>query len=503
MVQSPTPISSELAAENQRNLRRLVISVRASFHKLNLLIAICDNPQYRDELIRTYEAELKAQGAECYQVQLDRQQPSLKQSLADLGLQQSIDQAPALVTVLGGDELLAIRLDQPRSAQEQFFFSVQWTREGLREFRFPIVLWVSEAVARGLAQQAPDFWSWRGGVFEFVQPRAGQATAKGQDPDHSYEPEALADPAELKRQIAALLAEDPDSPLLESLYQSLGVTYFKRLEQGISQDRLQEQQAAIEAFQTAIDRGAAPDNESLSTNLSYLALLYESQGRYEAAEPLYVQALELSQRLLGQAHPAVASSLNNLAGLYESQGRYEAAEPLYVQALELSQRLLGQAHPAVATSLNNLAELYRSQGRYEAAEPLYVQALELSQRLLGQEHPDVATSLNNLAGLYESQGRYEAAEPLYVQALELKQRLLGQAHPAVATSLNNLALLYKSQGRYEAAEPLYVQALELRQRLLGQEHPDVASSLNNLASLYESQGRYEAAEPLYVQALEI
>jgi len=45
-----------------------------------------------------------------------------------------------MLTVLGADELLGIRLNEPKSAQEQFFFSVQWTREGLRDFTFPIVV---------------------------------------------------------------------------------------------------------------------------------------------------------------------------------------------------------------------------------------------------------------------------------------------------------------------------------------------------------------------------
>ncbi|NJO31296.1 MAG: tetratricopeptide repeat protein, partial [Richelia sp. SL_2_1] len=41
--------------------------------------------------------------------------------------------------------------------------------------------------------------------------------------------------------------------------------------------------------------------------------------------------------------------MNNLAGLYYSQGRYEAAEPLYIQALELYKQLLGENHPHVAS----------------------------------------------------------------------------------------------------------------------------------------------------------
>ncbi|NEQ70120.1 MAG: CHAT domain-containing protein, partial [Symploca sp. SIO2D2] len=241
----------------------------------------------------------------------------------------------------------------------------------------------------------------------------------------------------------------------------------------------------------------------VATSLNNLAGLYESQGRYEEAEPLYHQALEMRRRILGQEHRDVASSLNNLAFLYKSQGRYEEAEPLYRQALEMWRRLLGQEHPDVATSLNNLALLYKSQGRYKEAENLLRQALEMRRRLLGQEHPDVASSLNNLAGLYSSQGRYEEAEPLYRQTVEMMKRILGQEHPDVATGLNNLAFLYSSQGRYEEAEPLYRQALEMRRRILGQEHPDVATSLNNLAGLYSSQGRYEEAEPLYRQALEM
>ncbi|MCG9890846.1 MAG: tetratricopeptide repeat protein, partial [Thermosynechococcaceae cyanobacterium MS004] len=74
---------------------------------------------------------------------------------------------------------------------------------------------------------------------------------------------------------------------------------------------------------------------------------------------------------------------------YAGQGNYTFAEPWYIKCLEVTQKLLGQEHPSVATSLNNLAGLYESQCRYEEAEPLYVEALQMWKKLLGQEHPDV------------------------------------------------------------------------------------------------------------------
>jgi tetratricopeptide (TPR) repeat protein len=56
--------------------------------------------------------------------------------------------------------------------------------------------------------------------------------------------------------------------------------------------------------------------------------------------------------------------------LYESQGRYDEAEPLYHRALEVREQVLGKEHPDTLSSINNLAELYKAQGRYEEAEPL-------------------------------------------------------------------------------------------------------------------------------------
>ncbi|MEM9567546.1 MAG: tetratricopeptide repeat protein, partial [Cyanobacteria bacterium P01_E01_bin.34] len=50
-------------------------------------------------------------------------------------------------------------------------------------------------------------------------------------------------------------------------------------------------------------------------------------------------------------------SLNNLAALYRSQGRYEQADPLLVQALELRQELLGEKHPNTIATQNNLEYL--------------------------------------------------------------------------------------------------------------------------------------------------
>jgi tetratricopeptide (TPR) repeat protein len=256
-------------------------------------------------------------------------------------------------------------------------------------------------------------------------------------------------------------------------------------------------------FEGLLGRLKVNDSPDVATSLSRLAGLYDDQGRYSDAEPLYIRALSIREEQLGANHPETATSLNNLAGLYREIGRYSDAEPLYVRALSISEKQLGSNHPSTAISLNNLAALYRVIGRYNDAEPLYVRSLSIREEKFGSNHPSTATSLNNLALLYRAIGRYIDAEPLYIRSLEINEQQLGTNHPSIATSLNNLADLYYSIGRYSDAEPLYVRALAIREEQLGANHPSTAVSLNNLADLYESIGRYSDAEPLYVRAISI
>ncbi|MDB9465507.1 tetratricopeptide repeat protein [Dolichospermum circinale] len=135
-------------------------------------------------------------------------------------------------------------------------------------------------------------------------------------------------------------------------------------------------------------------------SLDGLAQLYYSQGRYNDAEPLYLQSLDICKRQLGDDHPHVALSLNNLAVLYNFQGRYNDAELLYLQSLDICKRQLGNDHPHVASSLNNLALLYKSQGKYLEAENLAQQALVIYQQKLGNEHPDTQNAALTVKSLY-------------------------------------------------------------------------------------------------------
>jgi tetratricopeptide (TPR) repeat protein len=252
-----------------------------------------------------------------------------------------------------------------------------------------------------------------------------------------------------------------------------------------------------------IDWCEGNEDRQFAFSLNQLARLYNSQGKYNEAEPLYLRSLSIREKKLGENHPDVAQSLNNLAELYRNQGKYNEAEPLYRRSLSIWEKQLGENHPDFAISLNNLALLYNSQGKYNEAEPLFLRSLSIRENQLGEDHPDVANSLNNLALLYNYQGKYKVAEPLFLRSLSIREKQLGENHPDVANSLNNLAKFYRYQGKYNEAEPLCLRSLSIYENQLGEDHPDVASSLSGLAELYNSQGKYNEAEPLCLRSLAI
>jgi tetratricopeptide (TPR) repeat protein len=429
-----------IAEANAEMYDRLLVSIEAGLGLLQIFIAVCDADLQREQIIAEYEREL-APNLHHYRVNLDRKEPSLRHAVASIvTIQENV-----IMTVLGA-EIIGLS-GQDDESLDKFFGYLQWTREALREFHMPIVLWIPSRIFKQLAKRSPDFWSWRNGVFQFQLEPALVTTESPDAPVNNLDREDRLNSVLSIEQLEASLAKaiakwGIDSINVVTLYSQLGDLYADRVRSGKSADREREFTLAQDYFKRAIELQAKfEQQEALDISLTNLAGLYRSTGRYAEAEPLFVRSLAISEQELGANHPSTATSLNNLAGLYKLTGRYAEAEPLYVRSLAISEQELGANHPSTATSLNNLAGLYESTGRYAEAEPLFVRSLAIREQELGANHPSTATSLNNLAGLYRSTGRYAEAEPLFVRAVAILEQSLGINHPNTQTCIQNLQFL--------------------------------------------------------------
>lgn len=62
-------------------------------------------------------------------------------------------------------------------------------------------------------------------------------------------------------------------------------------------------------------------NMGSNRSLDNLAMLYQTQGKYAEAEPLYERSLAMDEKTLGPEHPDLAESLKNYAALLQKMGR--------------------------------------------------------------------------------------------------------------------------------------------------------------------------------------
>lgn len=170
---------------------------------------------------------------------------------------------------------------------------------------------------------------------------------------------------------------------------------------------------------TAIDYSI--DNSlSLVTNRDYAIYVSKINGSgmnngnipFESGSDIQVTSIDAqgsNSGAGGSINIDVAQSLDNLALVYLSQERYQEAESLYLQSLEMRKIHLASEHSDLAQSFDNLASLYDSQGQRKQAKSFYLIALELRKKSLGRNYPDIAQNLHNYLEL-ESHNSVEASQ---------------------------------------------------------------------------------------------
>jgi tetratricopeptide (TPR) repeat protein len=370
--------------DNQDSYDGLISTIEISQGMLVLIIVSCAPGAFQSELIDRYEAEL-APSIPSYRIELDRSEPSLRQGLENLvnqhpELQQS--NAPAAITVTGAANLLSVPLGdtETNSALDRFFGYLQWTREGLREFPFPIVLWVTPQILTQLSSKAPDFWSWRGGVFRFTAPsfvsNNQPIIIHDRGVETSFKPEITSDLPidELLEQVAQISAKNPNSATLATLFDRLGQAYISRNHGNGAENR----STAIEYFQQALTIQTTLGLNRLNT-LIRLANLYNNLSNWDRAEELYNQCLEIVTELGERAGMAAIWGL--LGGIADNRGNYDTAERFYNQALAVWTELGNRA--GMATSWGSLGGIAHNRGDYDTAERLYNQSLAMKRSMLG------------------------------------------------------------------------------------------------------------------------
>jgi tetratricopeptide (TPR) repeat protein len=206
-------------------------------------------------------------------------------------------------------------------------------------------------------------------------------------------------------------------------------------------------------------------------------------GRWEEAERLTRESLELRRATFGDDHPDVAVSRNNLGLLlYHLRRPEEGIEHLEL-ALASWREHLGDEHPEIGKARNNLAMVLEQAGRLDEAEREYREALRIRSSAYGPENRQTVETRHNLAIVLWRQGKLELAHDEFVAVLRQWSQSLPPDHPKLSVGHNNLGLLLRDLERHDEAERAFRTAVEVGERAFGAEHPQMCQLWNNLAAV--------------------
>jgi eukaryotic-like serine/threonine-protein kinase len=299
----------------------------------------------------------------------------------------------------------------------------------------------------------------------------------------------------IDRGLAEARSLDRDPAIQAELYETLGEVYQK----------LGEFNRADALLTSVLARRRAlfgSNSLQVAGSLVALGLLRADEARFDEAERLVRQALQIDQRILPPTDPALAAATHALGMVLEDRGDYKNAKQVLEEAVRL-RSTPGSNQADLAASLMELANTDFYAGRYAESEALNRRLLLMHTQLYGASHPLVADDLINLGAIQQDLGHYSEAERFHRQALAITQAFYGKDHYKTAENLTLIARALVKQNRLDEAVALLQQALAIQEKVFGKSHPQVASPLNDLAMIAVARRNFDEAEADFRRMLSI
>jgi predicted ATPase/class 3 adenylate cyclase len=219
-------------------------------------------------------------------------------------------------------------------------------------------------------------------------------------------------------------------------------------------DIVSQWQEGIPKYQRIAERAKELEDPVLRMHaLLKLARLFWRLSLYDESDMAASAARELAKA--SGNRKSLALALGNMGNVARDQGRYEKAEKLYQESLQIKREIGDQS--GIVMSLQGLGFVAWDQGRYEEAEKLYRESLEID-RGIGNRF-GIAESLFGLGLVLCDMGRLDEAEKLHLESLTI-ERETGDRW-GIAASLCSMGIVAFHQTNHEKAQKLVIESLHL------------------------------------------
>ncbi|HEY9787952.1 MAG TPA: tetratricopeptide repeat protein [Candidatus Obscuribacterales bacterium] len=225
--------------------------------------------------------------------------------------------------------------------------------------------------------------------------------------------------------------------------------------------------------------------------LAALADLELAKSNYPYAEKMYRQAIQLIDRLPGNAD--VRRRLNeNLSKLLQRTDRRQEARAL-IDAVVVS-----ASEKRWRQFFNEGREAYRKKN-YPESELIYAHALDEAEHM-ERGGPELALTLRAMAQVYLTQGKFEQARLACQRALGLMEDGGAVEDDEIDRTLRTLVRALMKRDRFAEVEPLLVRQLSIQEKIYGDKTHFTGETLALLAYTEHRLGHEKKAEPLLAKA---
>lgn len=344
-----------------------------------------------------------------------------------------------------------------------------------------LLLWLDPPMLSRLAQQAPDWWAWRGGVFSFHAQPQPLLTAPLDPGPGTIDNRTLAKRSRRISELRAYLNATPPPPddLALPLWDELAELLFVlgRWDEALS-IRTQQELPLCERF---------GDKRGIALTQSAIANLLYAKGQWtEALNILNDKVLPEVERL-HDGH-FKASVKVQIANIFEIQGKLDEAIQLLVQEVLPLMESLGDSYGKAVAQVY-VAEILNRQDRLEEALHLLNQVLPIFQQIGHERFSAIVQS--KTAGILMQQGRLnEALELLRKIVIPIFERLGNQNEKAVAQS--RIADIFYQQGKLDEALSIHDEELLPVYQRLGNQH-EIAITYGKIADILQRRNQLDEA----------
>jgi eukaryotic-like serine/threonine-protein kinase len=195
-----------------------------------------------------------------------------------------------------------------------------------------------------------------------------------------------------------------------------------------------------------------------------IAQAYRTLERLEEAEQIYIRIIEEIERKPESDYPTYISALNNLALLYLSKDDFPLAEKYFLETLEVTRLVYGDAHPNTIVIYGNLLSILARQFKVEEINSHENNFLHLNRLVYGEESWRVATAHRTLGNIYFTFGIFDQATNHLRQSFAMFGRVLGPDHNWTANTQIMYSFSLMNANSEEEGVANYNAALQLLEK---------------------------------------